>query len=405
MRWTAVLGALLLAGCGGGSTEPDSPAAGKAGAAKTVRLTHAKSGFSIRAPRGFSLKVHDGVYVLRDGERSMSFSRAVTDATPEAYGKALLKQIGGDAGLERGDAGEFNAEADRDGVRNTIVVVADAGGLYAVTARSPDDRPLPIDAVQLAGASAKGGYRLEPPPAKPQEIELVPYRAPDATALVPQGWSVNSNQGSLEGSSDDGSFLFGYSVDVLLPENAPAGAENYSTLIAPYTDPGAAIAELFPKIATQISDVEITNVTQEGILPGFSQSAMYQFDYLVNGKPWTGAAMAATDSPEKYSNYTWKLYYSGIGLPKGSDPAVGAGLLHTWRSWDPSGGIAQRTAQQKELLDSTNAIWKETSEFRGRQADRQSRDVGCLLQGYYDVEDNSRKYDLPPLPCDQEYVP
>ena len=55
-------------------------------------------------------------------------------------------------------------------------------------------------------------------------------------------------------------------------------------------------------------------------------------------------------------------------------------------------------------MNETNEIWQQTSEFRSRTADRQSRDVGCLLQGYYHVEDNSRKYDLPPLPCGQIYT-
>jgi hypothetical protein len=92
-------------------------------------------------------------------------------------------------------------------------------------------------------------------------------------------------------------------------------------------------------------------------------------------------------------------------VPAGSDGSVGAALLKSWRSWDPSGAIAQRTAQAKALIDQTNEVWKQTSEFRSRTADRQSRDVGCLLLGYYDVEDNSRKYDLPPLPCGRQYVP
>ena len=49
-------------------------------------------------------------------------------------------------------------------------------------------------------------------------------------------------------------------------------------------------------------------------------------------------------------------------------------------------------------------MWQQTSEFRSRIADQQSRDVGCLLLGYYVVEDNARKYQLPPLPCGQVYV-
>ena len=47
------------------------------------------------------------------------------------------------------------------------------------------------------------------------------------------------------------------------------------------------------------------------------------------------------------------------------------------------------------LISETNQIWQETSEFRSRIADQQSRDVGCLLSGYYIVEDNARRYGLP----------
>jgi hypothetical protein len=132
---------------------------------------------------------------------------------------------------------------------------------------------------------------------------------------------------------------------------------------------------------------------------------MYEFNYKVNGKPWVGVGTAATDSPEKYSNFSWAFYYSGIGVPVGSDPAVGAALLKTWQSWNPTGAIAQRSQQAKQLLDESGDVWQETSEFRARTADRQARDVGCLLQGYSEIEDNSRKYDLPPLPCDQQYGP
>ena len=50
---------------------------------------------------------------------------------------------------------------------------------------------------------------------------------------------------------------------------------------------------------------------------------MILFDYKVNGKPWTGVATIGTDDPSKYSNFLWNLYYSGIGVPAGSDPSDG----------------------------------------------------------------------------------
>ncbi|MEA2124393.1 MAG: hypothetical protein QOI80_1175 [Solirubrobacteraceae bacterium] len=408
-RLTALL-ALAIAGCGGASgSSPSSSDNPTPKRAKTAPLRDAGSHFSIQAPAGCELKVHQGVYVLTRGEASMSFSRSATAATPEDYGNALVEQLGGDVHLRRASPREFNAEVDDGQVRDSIVVVAAADGLYAMTARSPLDHPLPITTVQLVGASAKGGVTLTPPKAPAARIALEPYRAPDggATGLVPAGpgWTINSSQGSIEGSGEKGSFLFGRDFDVVLPETAPAGAENYNTLIAPYLGPGDAVATLFPKLAPQLADFHITSVVQEGVIPSFTQSAMLQFEYTSSGRPWVGAAMVATDDPSKYGNFQWKLYYSGIGVPQGSDPAVGAGLLKAWQSWDASGAIAQRTEQSKRLLDDTNQIWKDESEFRARQADRQSRDVGCLLQGYYEFEDNSRKYDLPPLDCDQQYVP
>ena len=111
-----------------------------------------------------------------------------------------------------------------------------------------------------------------------------------------------------------------------------------------------------------------------------------------------------TDSPDKYGNFLWNFYFSGIGVPVGADPAVGAGLLEVWKSWNPSGAIAQRSAQAKALIEETNQVWQETNEFRAKTADQQSRDVGCLLRGYDLVEDNARKFNLPPLPCGQVYV-
>jgi hypothetical protein len=114
-------------------------------------------------------------------------------------------------------------------------------------------------------------------------------------------------------------------------------------------------------------------------------------------------ALIATDSPANYGGISWLFYHSAIGVPKGTDSSVGVGLLRSWRSWDPSRAIAARYERIRQLLRETNEIWRQTEEYRARAADRQSRDVGCLLLGYYDIEDNSRKYDLPPAPCGQTY--
>jgi hypothetical protein len=170
-------------------------------------------------------------------------------------------------------------------------------------------------------------------------------------------------------------------------------------------DAPSALVSMLPRLSPTTSGITIRQVLRENALPGFTSSGFYQVDYLINGQPWTGFALIGTDGPEKYSGYAWNLYYSGIGVPAGSDGSVGTALLRSWQSWDPSGAIAQRASQAKQMLDETSQLWKETSEFRSRTADRQARDVGCLLSGYHFFEDDSRAFDLPPLPCDQRYVP
>ena len=387
-----VLVLLALAGCGGSS---DSGGAGTATtdaarttttakpAADTVTLTDPGSRFRITVPAGYALSVRKGVYVMRKGPATLTYSRVTTPTSPAAYQGALRR----DAAARVDDSW-----VGRDGPRLVVLTGRSAGLDEAGLAR-------------IAG-TASGGYALTPPPARAATMALRSYRAPDggATGLVPSepGWTINSSGGNLEGSGAKGSFLFGFSYDVTLPENTPQGAPGVHL---PYADAKTALTQVIPGLNPSAHDLQVVATEREGVLPSFTSSGLYRFTYTVGGKPWVGVAAVATDSPAKYSNFLWKFYYSGIGVPAGSDPAVGAGLLKAWRAWNPSGAIAQRSARSRQLMDETAGLAEQTSEFRARQADRQSRDVGCLLQGYSDVEDNSRKHDLAPLPCGQAYVP
>ncbi len=212
---------------------------------------------------------------------------------------------------------------------------------------------------------------------------------------------IQSNGGTVEGSGARGAFLFGFSYNIPLsvPPNSPP---NFFAL--PYFPAAPALERVFPRLSPSWKNLRVRRVLKDAILPSFSSSGMLQFDFRLNGKRWTGVATVATDRPEKYSNFLWNFYYSGIVVPAGSNPAVGVGLLRAWKSWDPSGAIAARTRAAIALLKETNDIWSQTNEFRSRTADQQSRDVGCLLQGYYIVEDNARHYGLPALPCGQIYT-
>jgi hypothetical protein len=362
--------------------------------------------FSIEVPAGFSIEERSGVYVMSDGTRSISSSRTATDVGPGEFLDELLAQLGGDVADQGGDESTSTAEVERDGFRELLVVSHEDGALAVATGHVPDGDPIGLTDIAAAAKTATGAVTLTPPAAGASAIELKEFSAPDggATGLVPAdpSWTISSNNGVIEGSSNVGNFVFGVTIQVLTPENAPAGV---SGVIAPYTDAESSLATMIPMLVKGTSNVQVTSTIADGVIDSYTSSGMYAYTYDWNGEAWTGVAIVATDDPAKYGNFQWNWYYTAISVPVGSDGSVGAGLLKAWQAWNPSGAIAQRSERSRQLLDETNQIWQDTAEFRSNQADRQSRDVGCLLQGYYDVEDNSRTYDLPPLPCDQQYVP
>ena len=134
---------------------------------------------------------------------------------------------------------------------------------------------------------------------------------------------------------------------------------------------------------------------------------MMIFDYHINGRPWTGVANIATDIPQSsFGSPAWQLYISVIAVPSDGDPTVGAALRLVWRSWNPSGAIAARSEQARQIMSEINDTWREVAEFRSRLRDQQSRDVSCLLRTGPFIDDNARQLGLPPLlDCDSTYVP
>lgn len=372
---------------------------------RVITLRHAQTTFRIRAPEGFKLNLRNGVYVMRKRSVTVSYVRLDTRVSPAQLGVALLQALPGRVLVRAGDNRHFVA-AVAGGSRNDHFVVERAGSRLAVTASTTPGVPVALETLRQMGLSARGGVMLRAPKSRPQQtIPLRPYRAPDggATALVPSGndWDIQSSGGSIQGGSRRGAFLFGFSYNVPLsaPPNSPP-----SFITGPYLSAVQALEQLFPRLSPSVRNIRVRRVLRDAILPSFTSSGMLLFDYRLNGRQWTGVATVATDHPSKFSNFLWNFYYSGIAVPAGSDPAVGVGLLRSWRSWDPSGAIAARTHAAIALINETNEIWQQTNEFRSRTADQQSRDVGCLLSGYYIIEDNARRYGLPPLDCGQIYT-
>jgi hypothetical protein len=370
----------------------------------TVR--HAPSGFSIQAPAGTTLRVSKGVYVLKHGGSTLTFSRSLTNVTPEQFGTALLGQLGGTVRARQTDGRSFAAQIAVPGRIESFAIVRH-GAQLDVTTSSDRSAPISLALLRQIGGSARGGYALRAPAqSAAATVPLTQYRAPDggATALVPSGWSnIQSSGGAIQGvgPNNSGVFLFGYSINIFMPGSAPGGT---AALISPYLNAATALTQFWPRLTDGVTDIRITKVIRDASLPSFTSSGTLQIAYRYKGRPWVGMVTIGTDGPEKYSNFIWNLYYSGIGVPAGSDGSVGAALLKVWRSGNPSGAIAARTQAALQLQNDTNALAQQTSEFRSRIADQQSRDVGCLLQGWSVIEDNARKYSLPPLPCGQGYV-
>ena len=396
----AVMAVLGVIGAAGGAD-----ASSDAQTFRVVTLRHAPTGLTIRVPEGFGLQFRKGVYVLRKGGTSVSFSRLVTAATPSQLSDSLFKALGGRVLVRQGDSRHSVGQVVNGKRGDTFVVERVGSRLAITTSTSAAGRPVALETLRQIGLGARGGVALQAPKATPQQsIPLRAYRAPDggATALVPTGnWDIQSGGGTITGfSANKGAFLFGYSLNIPLTAPGPTPA---NVIIGPYLSAVQALLQVIPRV-TSATNITIRRVLVDAALPTFTSSGMILFDYRVNGKPWTGVATIGTDDPSKYSNFLWNLYYSGIGVPAGSDPSVGIGLLRAWKSWDPSGAIAARTRSSLALINETNQIWQNTNEFRSRIADQQSRDVGCLLQGYYIIEDNARHYGLPALPCGQIYT-
>jgi hypothetical protein len=395
------IAATVVSGAAGGAA-----ASADAEQFKVITLRHSQTGFTIRAPEGFRLQFHSGVYILRKGATSMSFSRLATDRTPAQLGEALFRALGGRVLIRAGDNRHIVGQVANGRRGDTFVVERIGSRLAITTSTASTGRPVALETLRQIGLGARGGVSLRPPKAKPQpSIPLRPYRAPDggATALVPSGndWDFQSNNGAISGfSRNKGALLFGYSLNI--PVSAP-GPTPANVVVGPYLSAVQALIQVLPRV-TSARDIRIRRVLVDRALPSFTSSGMIQFDYRDNGRLFTAVATVGTDDPSKYSDFLWNFYYSGIAVPAGSSSAMGVGLLRSWKSWDPSGAIADRTRASLALINETNEIWQQTSEFRSQVADQQSRDVGCLLQGYYIVEDNARHYGLPALPCGQIYT-
>lgn len=195
----AVAMVLAAAGAGRGS------AASSAAEFEVVTLRHAPTGFSIGAPEAFTLRFGKGVYVMKKGSTSISFTRLASTATPAQLGAALLQAL----------------------------------PRLAVTAStSRAGRPEALETLRQMGLSARGG----------------------ATALLPagSGWDIQSSQGAIQGSSTQGAFVFGLSLSI--PVSSPPGTPP-PIIVGPRLSPGVSGV----RIRSVLRDAALPSFTSSGM--------------------------------------------------------------------------------------------------------------------------------------------
>lgn len=418
MLLACLAGAALVVGAGASASVGASEHA-----AKTVTVSHAATGFSAKVPPGYRLKVVGGAYRITGGALTVTVRVVATGKGARAYG--LTQRRRGDTTVSSaGNAKRFRLAGNGRGQRRVVLVVRRGANLVVTTSLRPLRRPALGSVADRIAASVRGGTPravATPGAAGPgapgassgRLMPLTPYRAPDggATAWVPSDpdWTISSSQGALEGSGPRGNFLFGQTFSIVLPGAAP-GPLPSTSVVAPFMSAADALRTVWPQInraaGVNMSDVRIRSLLADATLPTFRSSGMMVFDYTVNGRPYAGVAnVGVEDRLSSYSNFFWQMYISVIGVPADGDPTVGAALRLVWRSWNPSGAIAQRNTQARQILNEINETWKGVAEFRSRTADQQSRDVSCLLRTGPFIDDNARQLGLPPLlDCDSTYI-
>lgn len=389
--------------------------------AASVTLRDPATGFRVVAPRGYTLQVAGGGYTVTGGKLTLT-TRVITTKTGARAFADAVRPSGDRVALRRGNASRFRILTVGASVRTNIVVVRRGRNLVVSTGVFPKGRPGLAAVANRISSTVRGGRpgagtspgTTAPAPASARLLPLIPYRAPDggATAWVPSDpdWVVSSTGGALEGSGPRGQFLLGQTFKIFLPGVAPPGSLPSTAVEFPFVSAIDALEQVWPRINQGVG-INMTNVRMRALIgdatiPSYRSSGMMVFDYQVNGRNFTGVANVATeDRLSAYSNFFWQMYISVISVPDDGDPTVGAGLRLVWRSWNPSGAIAQRSDQARQILNEINQTWRDVAEFRSRTADQQSRDVSCLLRTGPFIDDHARELGLPPLlDCDSTYV-
>lgn len=379
---------------GPASAQATQGAAPTAAAAASTRgwRTLRRSGFRVRAPKGYRLRVRRGAYEITGPRAKVSLVglRTTDSVTSVAEGLLGVTPPGGSGArrlalrvpLKGGKRAQVFLEQAPKGV--SVVTVTPRGSRTSVS-RSEQRR------LGTIVRSARGIRltRLQKRTTQVQEapIPLKPFTNSDGTAKadVPDGdgWRASGQQGIVEGGHPDlGGFAFGVAVPYFMPTAACFGP--CPGLQAPFMGSAQAVQQAWPlflaSAGATVSDMQVVSQVpgSAGVLGPGIDSGMYQFTASVGGKPIVGYIVAGTF---QVSLDTWYLYYSYVATAQGASGAVGDALMRTWQSWDPSADQARRQRLTFIAQQETLNIVQQATEYRRRVFEKSNYNWVQLIRG------------------------
>ncbi len=355
-----------------------APAAATAhGPALTRTLRDAKTGFAIHAPAGFKLSQHGDVYTIAKGGLKLIYARAKTSQSAAAAGDAIARAQGATVSKRSASARSFRAtlatkqgvrvlELHRSGAYLRIATYASGGARKAGAAAAGPRAHAAITANQIAllrqiAQTANGGR----PIALGGGVRLKPFTAQDgsATAFVPDrpGWGFDGLRGVIEGSNPkEGAFAFGVVFYVQTPATFILLRDPRFPQAPGFLDAAGSLTTALPEWLSTCCRAQMTNVQITGQLPGSDQflgagfsSGFFTANFTLNGRAWQGVFLLGSN-PTTGVDGTFFVYYSYVAVPVGTSPAIGAALLQTWASWNPSADQARRRNETLATILSTH---------------------------------------------------
>lgn len=329
--------------------------------ARTVKL-HA-GGFSVKAPAGFKLKAKKGIYRVTGRGLRLVYARVPAGGrTPADTGAELVRAAGATATGVRSTAKRWTARAGRQ----TLEVRAKGSKLivlrYGRTASSSAQTSQ--NAGQLAllrriANTARGGRSA----AIPGSIPLRQFTAADgsATAQVPDlpGWNYNGGSGVIEGTGPQGAFAFGVPFYAAVPGTFAASSNSFPSAPFPATAAEGLtnlVPQFFARSGVPGIGIQVTGQFSgsdqflgANYVSGFLTAAVTNAGKTAAGVFLYGAGTFDTGVDGAYANY---LSYAAVNT--GTDPRIGAALLRTWATWDPSRDQARRLNAALNSILTTN---------------------------------------------------